>query len=180
MWGSPCPAARVGLLLHCGSTTEGCFGRKSCLCSGAVPRCWRWSGSGTVCCCGSSVPAPSPGVFECEAPLLAVFVQVETMVTFNISSGRAYGFHRGLSGNLRCCRAGHRECASPVPLSPGLRVGEQGWGHSEIPLQAPSWGGWLWKPLWLSLGSLSWSSVELPACFHASHSMFGICADLAR
>lgn len=72
------------------------------------------------------VPAPSPGVFEGEASLLAVFVQVEAMVTFNIRSGRACGFHPGVRGNLQCCRAGHRERASPLPLSPGLRVGEQG------------------------------------------------------
>lgn len=71
------------------------------------------------------VPALSPGVFEGEASLLTMFVQVEAMVTFNISSGRACGFHQGVRGN-QCCRAGHRERASPLPPSPGLRVGEQG------------------------------------------------------
>lgn len=133
-----------------------------------------------------SVPAPSPGVFEGEASLLAVFVQVEAMVTFNIRSGRACGFHPGVRGNLQCCRAGHRERASPLPLSPGLRVGEQGWDPSEIPYQGQlsqsqiGWRGWLWKPHWLGLGSLSWSSAELPACFPASRSTFGIRADRAR
>lgn len=65
-------------------------------------------------------PALSSAVFELEAPLLAVFVQVETMVTFNISSGRACAFHQV---SVETCSAGHRECASPVALSPGLRVG---------------------------------------------------------
>lgn len=61
------------------------------------------------------LPAPSSGTFEPEAPLLAVFVQVETMVTFNISSGCACAFHQP--------SVLHRERASPVPLSPGLRAG---------------------------------------------------------
>lgn len=47
---------------------------------------WQWH---TLQPWPGPVPAPSSGAFECEAPLLTVFVQVETMVTFNISSGRA-------------------------------------------------------------------------------------------